>query len=71
MQYFFMHVFLLLFVLTSLGEARQIREADDDPLIVKINKGKVKGVTLLSGHGKEVDAFLGIPYAKPPVGQLR
>lgn len=42
-----------------------------DPLIVHTTKGPIRGVTLQAANGKLVDAFLGIPYAKPPLGKLR
>ncbi len=40
----------------------------DNPLQIKTDKGKVEGV--LTADGK-VRAFKGIPYAAPPVGDLR
>ena len=39
-----------------------------NPLIVKTNKGKVRGAFTADG---KVRAFKGIPYAAPPVGDLR
>lgn len=42
-----------------------------DPLIVTTDKGKVRGVVLTASTGKKVDAWLGIPYAQPPIGVLR
>jgi para-nitrobenzyl esterase len=39
-----------------------------DPLKVKTEQGKVQGKTINSG---KVNAFLGLPYAAPPVGDLR
>ena len=39
-----------------------------DPLTVKTELGKVHGKSLNSG---KVNAFLGLPYAAPPVGDLR
>jgi para-nitrobenzyl esterase len=39
-----------------------------DPLRVKTEQGKIHGKTI--NHGK-VRAFLGLPYAAPPVGDLR
>ncbi|XP_055345981.1 acetylcholinesterase-like isoform X2 [Paramacrobiotus metropolitanus] len=42
-----------------------------DPLVVQTTQGSVRGFTATSPHGKQVDAFLGIPYAQPPVGDLR
>lgn len=43
----------------------------EDPLIVQTKKGKVKGITLTATTGKQVDAWLGIPYAQKPIGALR
>ncbi|XP_036441524.1 cholinesterase-like [Colossoma macropomum] len=43
-----------------------------DELVVPTSKGKVRGVKLsVPGSNGSVVAFLGIPYAKPPVGKLR
>jgi len=39
-----------------------------DPLIVRTDQGRVNGKTI---NGGQVRAFLGIPYAEPPVGNLR
>lgn len=41
-----------------------------DP-IVEINDGKLKGTIQKNFKGEDIFAFLGIPYAKPPVGELR
>ncbi|OQV24116.1 Acetylcholinesterase [Hypsibius exemplaris] len=45
--------------------------ADEDPLLVMTTKGHVRGFTTTTAHGKTVDAFFGIPFARPPVGDLR
>ena len=46
--------------------------AGADPLNVKIEQGQIHGKLLKNGQGDEkVRAFLGIPYAAPPVGDLR
>lgn len=37
--------------------------------VVAIDTGKLRG--LIVGEKKDVEAFKGIPYAKPPVGELR
>jgi para-nitrobenzyl esterase len=43
-----------------------------DPLKVQIEQGQIHGKLINSGEGdKKVRAFLGIPYAAPPVGKLR
>lgn len=38
---------------------------------VQIPQGKLKGVVKKSWLGREFDSFTGIPYAKPPTGNLR
>lgn len=43
--------------------------ADDEP-VVCLEKGCVRGKSF-KGNLKEFEGFLGIPYAKPPVGELR
>lgn len=52
-------------VLSLLG---MLSLAHADPLKVKTEQGKVKGKTINDG---KVKAFLGLPYAAPPVGDLR
>ncbi|MEQ2270078.1 hypothetical protein XENORESO_014819 [Xenotaenia resolanae] len=44
--------------------------ATQDDLVISTTYGKVQG-KLLSVPNGEVRAFLGIPYAKPPLGTLR
>ncbi|KAF8357773.1 hypothetical protein PRIPAC_92768 [Pristionchus pacificus] len=39
--------------------------------VVRTHYGEVVGRRLYSKDGKSVDAFQGIPYARPPVGDLR
>lgn len=54
------------FAVTVLLATSAIVQAD--PLTVKTAQGKVHGKTINNG---KVRAFLGIPYAAPPVGDLR
>ena len=42
-----------------------------DPLVVNTKKGKVKGKTVRTPLGGEVDVWYSIPYAQPPIGDLR
>jgi acetylcholinesterase len=49
----------------------QIGSSSQDPLIIDTTKGRVRGATLRAATGKLVDAWLGIPYAQPPVGEYR
>lgn len=55
-------VILLNFLTLSLGT--------QDDLVISTSDGKIQG-KLLSVLGSDVRAFLGIPYGKPPVGNLR
>lgn len=41
------------------------------PLLVKTEYGLIQGLTLPAYDGETVTAFLGVPYAEPPLGQLR
>ncbi|GFS78517.1 acetylcholinesterase-1 [Nephila pilipes] len=38
--------------------------------VIMTNNGPVQGITVTSGE-VEIEAFLGIPYAEPPLGRLR
>lgn len=39
--------------------------------VLQIYQGQIKGSVLKSRDGREFHGFQGIPYAKPPVGDLR
>lgn len=43
----------------------------DDSLVVQTRSGGVRGVREKAANGKDVDLWWGIPYAEPPVGELR
>lgn len=38
---------------------------------VKISEGELAGTTYTLPNGRELQAFLGIPYATPPIGNER
>lgn len=42
-----------------------------DDLVVTVEQGKLRGSKLFSRNGTEYRSFLAIPYAKPPLGELR
>lgn len=44
--------------------------ATSDP-IVQIKNGTIQGSFMKSRKGREFSAFRGIPYALPPLGELR
>lgn len=58
--------FFFLCLLLGLCQARTSPE-----LKVRVEDGKVVGRYLTSESGKTIRAFMGIPYAEPPVGKLR
>ncbi|XP_043271072.1 venom carboxylesterase-6-like [Venturia canescens] len=39
--------------------------------IVQIKNGTLEGIVVKSRNGREIASFRGIPYAQPPVGELR
>lgn len=43
-------------------------QAGNDPLVVRIKTGFVRGMTLNTATEKEVEAWFGIPYAEKPLG---
>lgn len=46
-----------------------VARTDDSP-VVCYDDGCVRG-KIIDGQEKKFEGFLGIPYAKPPIGQLR
>lgn len=59
----------LLFLIANSNPAAA--EEDDEGPLVQIEQGTLRGLQGVSVREKEFLAFLGIPYAKPPVGELR
>lgn len=43
---------------------------DQEP-VLSVTEGKLKGKICTDYNGREYYSFQGIPYAKPPVGELR
>ena len=41
------------------------------PLLVSTRNGLLRGMTLRAADNKTVSAFLGVPFARPPIGDLR
>jgi hypothetical protein len=44
---------------------------DNNRINVYVNEGKLIGIITENVYGDKYIAFRGIPYAKPPVGELR
>lgn len=52
--------------------ARQVLTLDDEPAItVKTEDGILTGTTYETINGRTLTAFLGVPYAAPPVDERR
>lgn len=47
------------------------RARTSEDLKVRIDDGRIIGRYLTSESGRTIRAFMGIPYAEPPVGKLR
>jgi hypothetical protein len=58
---------VLLFVVAE----RLNAQSEDADVTVTLEQGSLKGLRIESVRDRELLAFLGIPYAKPPVGDLR
>ena len=46
-------------------------ENAEEQLVVETSAGKVLGERIVSDTGKELDIWSSIPFAEPPVGNLR
>ncbi|XP_013780687.2 acetylcholinesterase-like [Limulus polyphemus] len=70
--YFYHRMALVLatWLTLSIGRNIPLQGSEENPLI-RTNKGLVRGKTTKAVTGKLVDVYLGIPYAKPPVGEYR
>lgn len=64
-------VLCFVFVIYGCTESINARISDDELRTSLPNGSKLIGKSLLSHEGRIIKAFIGIPYAKPPVGDLR
>jgi hypothetical protein len=56
------------------GIAYYLKQGKEPPKpspIVETSQGKIQGIVSYSRAGNEVYEYLGIPYAKKPIGDLR
>lgn len=44
---------------------------DNSKVNVHVNEGKLIGIITENVYGDKYMAFRGVPYAKPPIGELR
>lgn len=43
----------------------------NNDMILYLKQGQIRGGNMVSRNGREFKAFQGIPYAKPPIDDLR
>ncbi|RUS73783.1 hypothetical protein EGW08_018453, partial [Elysia chlorotica] len=69
------HVLMVVSILIgpTLSKSRHVRSTVDDPDYVTVSTkyGDIKGRNYNVSDSLDLNVFLGIPYAKPPVGDLR
>uniref|UniRef100_A0A914Y4J6 Carboxylesterase type B domain-containing protein n=1 Tax=Panagrolaimus superbus TaxID=310955 RepID=A0A914Y4J6_9BILA len=63
-------VILCIFAASILGDVAKSQSTNSPP-IVSTEYGKVEGFRHTTPSGFETEVFLGIPYAAPPIGNLR
>ncbi|XP_028633637.1 acetylcholinesterase isoform X3 [Grammomys surdaster] len=61
---------LLFLLLSLLGGGARAEGREDPQLLVRVRGGQLRGIRL-KAPGGPVSAFLGIPFAEPPVGSRR
>ncbi|RXG54905.1 Esterase FE4 [Armadillidium vulgare] len=59
---------LFFFLIFSSSLAKNISE---EPPLIKVKQGSIKGIKEVSLHGKKFDSYYNIPYAEPPINHLR
>ena len=67
-SHFVLVCFYLIFVYCGINV---VESKSLDPLVAIPTLGLVRGSRMSSFNGREFLAFRGIPYAEPPVGELR
>lgn len=60
-----------LMVSVGLLMASLVRSSNNEPLVIETSGGKVQGLRQKAANGQAVDMWWGIPYAEPPIGDLR
>lgn len=48
-----------------------VRSSNNEPMVIETKAGKVEGLRQKAANGQAVDMWWGIPYAEPPLGDLR
>ena len=64
----YLNCFIVLLTYVALITAHTPSE---ESLTVSLKDGKIEGIVEKTVNGKAFKSFLGIPFAKPPLGELR
>ncbi|GLD67629.1 carboxylesterase 5A-like isoform X1 [Lates japonicus] len=65
-------VLIMVYLLPVLTEVAQATPAGSDDLVVSLKDGRIRGeYVTVKGTERRVKQYLGIPFARPPVGPLR
>lgn len=48
-----------------------VRSSNNEPMVIETKAGKVEGLRQKAANGQPVDMWWGIPYAEPPLADLR
>ncbi|CAG9768025.1 unnamed protein product [Ceutorhynchus assimilis] len=67
----FFVLFIILVIILLACALLYTRNSTDNNLLVSLPNGQVRGAIYVTKTGKTYYGFRGIPYAKPPVGDLR
>lgn len=60
-----------MFVLNNFFSTSFAQSENSDEPEVTIPQGNLQGTIIETYHGRNILAFLGIPYVQPPTGNLR
>lgn len=63
--------FILIFVLNNFFSKSNAQSENSTGPEITIPQGTLRGISMITRNGRNISAFLGIPYAQPPTGDLR
>lgn len=62
---------LTLVMVFEFAAAMSLTHSGDNVPVVRTHLGSIRGFWQVSRRGRQFQAYEGIPYAQPPVGELR
>ncbi len=67
---FFLFILMIFFITILITFMTIIHKQVKKDTLIETKLGKVVGITV-NRLGKEVNCYFGVPYAEPPIGELR